>query len=367
MSAAQLEPDEAPTLPSRRGGNQATAASESTVTERLIAVFSAVGVLHILGWGGLLFFVGPRYPALAGAGILAYTLGLRHAFDADHIAAIDNTTRKLLQQGQKPMGVGFFFSLGHSTVVFVMAIALGLAAQFVSQNITTFKSIGGVVGTSVSGVFLYIIGIINLIALLGIIRVFREMRQGRYDAAALEDNLISGGIFFPFLRPLFRFITRSWQMYPMGVMFGLGFDTATEVALLALAGGFVAKGLPIWAILPLPFLFAAGMSVMDTADGAFMAKAYNWAFANPVRKVFYNLTITGLSVGVALFIGTVELLQVVAGQLGWTGGFWSFLASFDLNRIGFGVVTIFVVVWAVALIYWKASHVEERWSELLRT
>lgn len=341
--------------------------SASTAGQRLVAVFSAVGLLHILGWGGLLLLVGPRYPALAGAGILAYTLGLRHAFDADHIAAIDNTTRKLLQQGQKPMGVGFFFSLGHSTVVFTMAIALGLAAQFISQHINSFKSVGGVIGTSVSGVFLYIIGIINLIALIGIIRVFRNLRRGRYDAGALEEDLISGGIIFPFLRPLFRFITRSWQMYPMGVMFGLGFDTATEVALLALAGGFVAKGLPIWAILPLPFLFAAGMSLMDTADGAFMARAYNWAFSNPIRKVFYNLTITGLSVGVALFIGTIELAQVVSGQLGWRGGFWNFLNTFDLNKIGFGVVTIFIVVWAVALIYWKISHVEDRWGELLKT
>jgi high-affinity nickel-transport protein len=247
-----------------------------------------------------------------------------------------------------------------------MAIVLGVAAQFVSQNINSFKSVGGVVGTSVSGVFLYIIGIINLIALIGIIRVFRNMRRGRYDAGALEDELISGGIIFPFLRPLFRFITRSWQMYPMGLMFGLGFDTATEVALLALAGGFAAKGLPIWAILPLPILFAAGMSLMDTADGAFMAKAYNWAFSNPIRKVFYNLTITGLSVGVALFIGTVELMQVIAGQLGWGGTFWHFIATFDLYKIGFGVVTIFVVVWAVALIYWRLSHVEERWGQLLR-
>ncbi|HET9847071.1 MAG TPA: HoxN/HupN/NixA family nickel/cobalt transporter [Candidatus Dormibacteraeota bacterium] len=363
-SAAQLNDERAHTLPSVSLRRRA---AESTVTQRLVGVFSAVGLLHILGWGGLLFLVGPRYPALAGAGILAYTLGLRHAFDADHIAAIDNTTRKLLQQGQKPMGVGFFFSLGHSTVVFVMAIALGLAAQFVTQNINSFKSVGGVIGTSVSGVFLYVIGIINLVALIGIIHVFRNLRRGRYDAAGLDEQLITGGIIFPFLRPLFRFITRSWQMYPMGVMFGLGFDTATEVALLALAGGFAAKGLPIWAILPLPILFAAGMSVMDTADGAFMAKAYNWAFSNPIRKVFYNLTVTGLSVGVALFIGTVELLQVISGQLGWSGGFWNFLNSFDLNKIGFGVVTIFVVVWAVALIYWKVSHVEERWGELLKS
>ena len=344
-----------------------TRAAASSAGQRLAGVFSAVGLLHVLGWGGLLLLVGHRYPALAGAGILAYTLGLRHAFDADHIAAIDNTTRKLLQQGQQPMGVGFFFSLGHSSVVFVMALALGFMAQFVSQHIESFKAVGGVIGTTVSGTFLYIIGIINLLALIGIVRVFRKMRGGAYDSRSLEDELIAGGIIFPFLRPLFRFITRSWQMYPMGVMFGLGFDTATEVALLALAGGFVAKGLPIWAILPLPILFAAGMSLMDTADGAFMAKAYNWAFSNPIRKVFYNLTITALSVGVALFIGTIELLQVAALKLGWSGGFWELIANFDLNKIGLGVVTIFVLVWAVALIYWRVAHVEERWSSLLRS
>jgi high-affinity nickel-transport protein len=331
-------------------------------TQRLVSVFAAVGLLHLLGWGGLVLLVGPRYPALAGAGILAYTLGLRHAFDADHIAAIDNTTRKLLQQGQQPMGVGFFFSLGHSSVVFVMAIALGVAAQFVSQNIASFKSIGGVIGTSVSGIFLYLIGIINLVALVAIVRVFRRMRQGQYDPEAVEDQLLSGGLIFPFMRPLFRLITHSWQMYPMGVMFGLGFDTATEVALLAVAGGFVAKGLPIWAILPLPILFAAGMSLMDTADGAFMARAYHWAFSNPIRKVFYNLTITGLSVGVALFIGTVELLQVIAGQLHWQGGLWPLIASFDLNKIGYGVVAIFIIVWALALLYWRVARVEERWT-----
>jgi high-affinity nickel-transport protein len=335
------------------------------VTQRLVAVFSAVGLLHVLGWGGLILLVGPRYPALAGAGILAYTLGLRHAFDADHIAAIDNTTRKLLQQGQKPMGVGFFFSLGHSTVVFVMALALGFAAQFMTQHIAAFRSIGGVVGTAISGGFLYIIGLINLVALIGILHVFRRMRQGRYDAAGLEGEMLSGGVIFPFVRPLFRFISHSWQMYPIGLMFGLGFDTATEVAFLALAGGFAAKGLPIWAILPLPILFAAGMSLMDSADGAFMARAYHWAFSNPIRKVFYNLTITGLSVGVALFIGTVELLQVIAGQLRWSGGLWTLIAGFDLNKIGYGVVTIFVIVWAAALLYWRLARVEERWTERL--
>jgi len=351
----------------RRGRAARTPAAESTVTQRLVGVFSAVGLLHVLGWGGLLLLVGPKFPALAGAGILAYTLGLRHAFDADHIAAIDNTTRKLLQQGQKPMGVGFFFSLGHSTIVFSMAVALGLAAQFISRNLDSFKSLGGIIGTTVSGTFLYIIGIINLVVLIEVIRVFRKMRRGTYDSTELDDQLLKGGLIYRLIRPMFRFITRSWQMYPMGIMFGLGFDTASEVALLALAGGFAAQGLPIWTILPLPVLFAAGMSLMDTADGAFMAKAYHWAFSNPIRKVFYNLTITGLSVAVALFIGTVELLQVLSGQLRWSGGLWDVVGKFDLNKVGFGVVAIFILVWVAALVYWKVSHVEERWTQLLRT
>jgi high-affinity nickel-transport protein len=351
----------------RRTSTRRVPAPESTVTQRLVGVFGAVGFLHLLGWGGLLLLVGPKYPALAGAGILAYTLGLRHAFDADHIAAIDNTTRKLLQQGQKPMGVGFFFSLGHSTIVFSMAIALGVAAQFVSHNLESFKSLGGIVGTTISGTFLYVIGIINLIVLIDVMRVFRAMQKGTYDAAELDDQLLTGGLIYRVIRPMFKFITHSWQMYPMGIMFGLGFDTASEVGLLALAGGFAAKGLPIWTILPLPILFAAGMSLMDTADGAFMAKAYHWAFSNPIRKVFYNLTVTGLSVAVALFIGTIELLQVLSGQLGWSGGFWNMIGNFDLNKVGFGVVAIFVIVWVAALVYWKATHVEDRWTQLLRT
>jgi len=192
------------------------------------------------------------------------------------------------------------------------------------------------------------------------------MRRGSYDAAELDNQLVTGGLIYRLVRPLFRFITRSWQMYPMGIMFGLGFDTATEVALLALAGGFAAKGLPLWAILPLPILFAAGMSMMDTADGAFMAKAYNWAFSNPIRKVFYNMTITGLSVAIALFIGTVELLQVLATEARLSGGIWNFIGNVNLNTVGVGVVAIFILTWAGALIYWKVSHVEERWTQLLR-
>jgi nickel/cobalt transporter (NiCoT) family protein len=338
----------------------------TSVRTRLIGVFSVVGALNILGWG-LLIIAAPRYPTLLGLGALAYSFGLRHAFDADHIAAIDNTTRKLLQQGRRPMGVGLFFSLGHSTVVFAMAVGLALAAVFISKNLTNFKTVGGVIGTSVSGIFLYIIAIINLIILVEIVRIFREMRTGRYDEQRLEDQLQNRGFMFRFFGPLFRLVTRSWHMYPIGVLFGLGFDTATEVSLLAISAGAASSGLPVYAIVALPILFAAGMSLMDSADGAFMAQAYRWAFSNPVRKVYYNLTITGLSVMVALFIGTIELLSVLASQFKWSGGLWGAVGSIDFNTMGFVIVGMFVVVWASALLIWRTQHIEERWSRLLRS
>ena len=337
----------------------------TSVRTRLLGVFGLVLALNVVGWG-LLLIAAPRYPALLGLGALAFSFGLRHAFDADHIAAIDNTTRKLLQQGRKPMGVGLFFSLGHSTVVFVMAVGLALAALLISKNLTSFKTVGGMIGTSVSGIFLYAIAIINLVILVEIVRIFREMRWGRYDEQRLEDQLQNRGFMFRFFGPLFRFVTRSWHMYPIGFLFGLGFDTATEVSLLAISAGAASNGLPIYAIMSLPILFAAGMSLMDSADGAFMAEAYGWAFSNPVRKVYYNLTITGLSVLVALFIGTVELLSVLSAQLHWRGGFWAFIGRLDFNTMGFVIVGMFVVVWGGSFLIWKTQRIEDRWRRMLR-
>ncbi len=336
-----------------------------SVRVRLTGLFGAVGVLHVLGWG-LLALVAPRYPVMLGLGVLAYSFGLRHAFDADHISAIDNTTRKLLQQGQKPMGVGFFFSLGHSSVVFLMVVILAIAAQLISSNIENFRSVGGVVGTSVSGVFLYIIAIVNLVILIDIIRIFRELQAGKYDEKRLEDRLMARGFMYRFIGPLFKFVTKSWHMYPIGFLFGLGFDTATEVSLLAISAGAASQGLPIVAIVALPLLFAAGMSLMDTADGAFMAQAYAWAFSNPVRKIYYNLTVTGLSVLVALFVGTVELLSVLSDKLDWKGGFWDLVGRLDFNTMGFVIVGMFVVVWGLSLIIWKTRRIEERWGQVLR-
>jgi high-affinity nickel-transport protein len=335
---------------------------------RLAGFFSAIIALHVAGWG-LLLTQSFRYPALLGLGALAYSFGLRHAFDADHISAIDDTTRKLLQQGKKPVGVGFFFSLGHSTVVLLIALALGFAVKELVDGVVSedgqLRNLGGLIGTSVSGTFLIIMGIINLIILLDIIAVFRRMRAGEFDRQTLAENLVQGGVLTRLFSGLFRFITDSWQMYPVGFLFGLGFDTASEVALLAISAGAASQGLPFAAVVSLPVIFASGMSLMDTTDGVFMAKAYSWAFSNPIRKVFYNLTMTGLSVFIALFIGTLEVTQII-GQIGnLSGGFWDLISNVDLGSIGYVIVGGFVIAWAVAFAFFKFRNVEDRWTAMV--
>ncbi len=338
----------------------------------LLSMFGFVALLHVVGFT-LLMVAATRHFGIdsgktlgIGTGVLAYTLGMRHAFDADHIAAIDNTTRKFMSEGKRPMSVGFFFSLGHSSVVFALTVLLGLGARALGSQVrNTHSSLhhyGGLIGTVVSGSFLYLIAILNLIILVGIIRLFVAMRQGRFDDSELEKHLNARGFMMRFFGPLARSIDAPWKMYPLGVLFGLGFDTATEVAFLVLAGTSVAAGLPLWAILSLPILFAAGMSLLDTIDGSFMNFAYGWAFSKPVRKVYYNITITGLSVFVAFYIGTLELAQVFANELKLSGGFWSFAASFDINRAGFTIVGLFVVIWLGALGFWRYGRVEERWE-----
>jgi high-affinity nickel-transport protein len=318
---------------------------------RLSGFAGAVALLHVLGWG-LFAYYSASNPALAGLGVLAYTFGLRHAFDADHIAAIDNTTRAFLQRGKRPLGIGFFFSLGHSSVVFALATGLAVSAAAVKAKIPSFQTWGGYVGAGVSGVFLLAIGLLNLIVLIDIGRIFRDMRRGALDEQRLEDRLMDRGLMSRgLLRRLSGRITSSWHMYPLGVLFGLGFDTATEVGLLALSAGAATHHVPFLAIISLPLLFAAGMSLMDTADGAFMAHAYGWAFASPVRKVYYNLTVTTLSVTVALGIGLIELLQVAARST-WL----------DFNTLGYGMVALFVLTWAVSAVIWKTRRIEERWS-----
>jgi high-affinity nickel-transport protein len=322
---------------------------------RLSMFGGAVGALHVAGWG-LLIYYSRTSPALVGLGTLAYTFGLRHAFDADHIAAIDNTTRKFLADGKKPLGVGFFFSLGHSTVVFALAAALGAAASTVRARIPSFQHWGGPIGLGVSGAFLLAIGVLNLLVLVDVLAIFRDMRRGGLDEERLEARLLDRGLMSRgVLKRLGDRIHSSWQMYPLGVLFGLGFDTATEVGLLALSAGAAGRHMPFAAVLALPLLFAAGMSLLDTADGAFMTHAYDWAFSSPVRKVYYSITVTALSVTVALGIGGVELLQLVV-RAAWL----------DVNRLGYAIVGLFFLTWAVSAVVWRTRRIEERWGSLDR-
>ena len=334
---------------------------------RLGGFAGSVLFLTVVGWGLFLYYA-RHNPALAGLGTLAYTFGLRHAFDADHIAAIDNTTRKFLQDGKRSLGVGFFFSLGHSTVVFALTAGLAIAAKTVNSRISSFQDIGGYIGASVSGTFLILIGVLNLLVLLDVLGVFGRMKRGQYDEQKLEAALSSQGFMSRFfLRRVGDRIDTSWKMYPLGILFGLGFDTATEIGLLAFAAGVATHDVPFLAIVSLPIIFAAGMSLMDTADGAFMNHAYGWAFSNPIRKVYYNITVTSLSVAVALVIGTIELLQVVAAKLSLEGSFWSALDDLDFGRLGYVVVGLFVVTWAFSVILWKARRIEERWGRMVES
>jgi high-affinity nickel-transport protein len=345
-------------------------------------MYGFVALLHVIGFGVLLVLVVPHSYHLGatgvygvGVGVLAYTFGLRHAFDADHIAAVDNTTRKLMADNvatggtRKPLSVGFWFSLGHSTIVFGLAFLLSVGVKALASPVenesSTLHSVTGVIGSSVSGVFLWILGILNLVVLVGIIKVFAKMRAGTYDERELEEQLNKRGFMNRFLGGLTRSVTKPWHIYPIGVLFGLGFDTATEVGLLVLAGGAAVFNLPFYAILILPILFAAGMSVMDTTDGVFMNAAYGWAFAKPVRKVFYNITITSLSVAVALIIGTIELIGVLTDQAGIRTGPLAAIANIPLDYAGYGIVALFVVAWLGALAVWRFGRIEERWSAKL--
>jgi len=367
------------------------AASESTLvrfrhslTRRdwrsLSGMFGFIVVLHVIGFGVLFGLVVPRHYHLGGehpvftigVGVLAYTFGLRHAFDADHIAAVDNATRKLLadntQSGntRKPLSLGFWFSLGHSTIVFALAFLLSVGVKALASPVeddgSTLHSVTGVIGASVSGVFLWILGILNFAVLLGIIKVFRDLRNGAYDEQQLEEQLNKRGFMNRFLGGLTKSVRKPWHIYPIGVLFGLGFDTATEVGLLVLAGGAAAFNLPFYSILVLPILFAAGMCLMDTIDGVFMNAAYGWAFARPVRKVFYNITITSISIAVALIIGTIELIGVLADQASITSGPISAIADIPLDYAGYGIVGLFFLAWIVAISIWRYGHIEEKWS-----
>jgi high-affinity nickel-transport protein len=337
------------------------------------AMAAVIAGLHIIGFGLLLLVVAPRHLKLGaagtfaiGTGITAYTLGMRHAFDADHIAAIDNTTRKMMGEGKRPLSVGFFFSLGHSTIVFGLAFLLSIGVRALSGPVqdggSTLHGATNVIGTTISGTFLYLIAILNILILVSIVRIFIDMRRGAYDEAQLEQQLNSRGLMNRVLGRHVNRISEPWQMYPLGMLFGLGFDTATEIALLVLAAGAGASGLPFYAILCLPILFAAGMSLLDTIDGSFMNFAYGWAFSEPVRKVYYNITITGLSVAVALFIGTVELVGLLTDKLGLHGSLVEWFENFNINTAGFVIVGMFVATWTLALVIWRFAKIEQKWT-----
>jgi nickel/cobalt transporter (NiCoT) family protein len=351
-------------------------------TERLrvIGMYGTILALHALGFAVFIAYVLPAHYKFFGIGlsITAYTLGLRHAFDADHISAIDNTTRKTMNERQgtdepRPFAYGYFFSMGHSTIVIAIGVGIIIAEKTVLPAVTHstsgLESFGGTFGTIVSAAFLFLIAALNLVILGGIIGVFRSMRRGEYNEAELERQLESRGFFYRFFRRWMKVINKEWQMYPVGVVFGMGFDTATEVALLTTTALLASEHIPWQAIIALPILFTAGMSLMDTTDGLFMNMAYGWAFFNPIRKVYYNLAITGLSVAICVFIGGIETLSLVPLEVhgvSQTSGFWGFMYNFNINTAGFVIVGMFVVTWAAAIAIWRFGRIEERWTARLQ-
>jgi high-affinity nickel-transport protein len=346
---------------------------------RVSAMFGSILFLHALGFFIFFAFVVPaHYKGLGiGVSVLAYTLGLRHAFDADHISAIDNMTRKSINDRRgtdepRPLAYGYFFSFGHSSVVVALGIGIVIAEKTVfgavSNNNSALQQFGGVFGTIVSAAFLFLIGALNLVVLKGIAAVFRSMRRGEYDEAELERQLENRGLFYRFFGKWMNAISKEWQMYPVGLIFGLGFDTASEVALLATTALYASRHVPWYAILCLPILFTAGMALADTADGIFMNMAYGWAFFNPVRKVYYNLAITGLSVAICFFIGGIETLGLIPQEINGLSrhsGFWGFMYNFNINTAGFVIVGMFIVTWLGAVVYWRVGKVEEKWSARL--
>src|SRR5580692_4460877 len=346
---------------------------------RTTGMYVSILAMHVLGFALFIGYVLPAHYKFFGIGlsITAYTLGLRHAFDADHISAIDNTTRKVMSERHgtgkpRPFSFGYFFSLGHSTIVFVIGIAIIVAEKAVLPAVThsssSLESFGGTFGTIVSAAFLFLIGLLNLVILAGIVKVFRSMRRGEYDEAELERQLENRGFFYRFFGRWMKVIDKEWKMYPVGVVFGMGFDTATEVALLTTTALLAAQHIPWQAIIALPILFMAGMCLMDTTDGLFMNLAYGWAFFNPVRKVYYNLAITGLSVVICFFIGGIEGLSLVPVEVhgvSQNSGFWGFIFNFNINPAGFVIVGMFIVTWVVAMAVWRFGHIEEKWSARL--
>jgi nickel/cobalt transporter (NiCoT) family protein len=334
--------------------------SSTDLRGKIIGIYTFLIAFNLIAWALAFAGFAVQYPALLGTALLAYTFGLRHSVDADHISAIDNVTRKLMQENKRPVAVGFFFSLGHSTIVVALTVGIAIAAAFIKKSMPALQSAGGLIGTGVSAAFLYLIAFINLLVLLEIYQTFRKVKRGEdYNDQTLDDFLNQRGLMGRFFRPLFKLVDRSWKMYPVGVLFGLGFDTATEVGILGLAAVEVGKGLPIIYILIFPLLFTAGMCLLDTTDGILMLGAYGWAFLKPVRKLYYNLNITLVSVLVAFVVGTIEVFSIIAMEFNLSGGIWDYLGKLDFGVLGGIIIGIFFVSWAVSTIIYRVRRYDD--------
>ncbi len=327
---------------------------------KVATIFATIITVTIVGFSAA-FVIGKIAVVLAGLGLVCYVFGLRHGVDADHIAAIDNTTRKLIQEGKRPSTVGLWFSLGHSTVVVALIVGLIVATRTVAANIPSLQSAGAVIGTLVSGSFLWVIGFINAVIVIGLYKIFQTLKQGKLKQQELDNLLEKRGFMNRFFRPLFKIIREPWHIYPVGLLFGLGFDTASEVALIAISVGIgVSTNIPLYYVLILPLLFTCGMVTVDTADGVAMRVAYGWAFLNPIRKIYYNLTVTVISVLVAWAIGTVELLQVLSNELNLNGWFWGWVNGLNFEMIGYGIVLIFILSWGFSFGYWRFKRFDKQ-------
>ena len=328
---------------------------------RLIGIYTLLTVINIAVWAwALLIF--RHHPVLLGTALLAYSFGLRHAVDADHIAAIDNVTRKLMQEGKRPVSVGFWFAIGHSTVVILLALAIAVATTAISTHFDTLKGFGNIAGTLVSTLFLFLIAVMNVVILANVWKAFRRVRAGGRFAEQDFDLLLNNrGLLARLFRPMFRLISRSWHMLPLGFLFGLGFDTATEVGLLGISATQAGQGMSIWSIMVFPALFAAGMSLIDTTDGVLMLGAYNWAFVRPIRKLYYNLVITAVSVVVAVLIGGIEGLGLIGDQLGLDGWFWDGIGALNdnFNSIGFVLVGVFIFAWIASVVFYRYAKLDD--------
>lgn len=340
--------------------------SATDVRSKVVSIYSILITLNILIWAATLFGFAP-YPALYGTSILAYTFGLRHAVDADHISAIDNVTRKLMQENKRPVAVGFFFGLGHSTIVVILGAVVAIAASLLKVDLQ-LQSVAGAIGTGASAFFLYLIAFLNAIVLVDIFRAFRKIQRGEgHSEQTLNEILNQRGFLARFFRPLFKITTKSWHMYPIGILFGLGFETATEVAILAISATTVSKGLPVYLSMLFPLLFMAGMTLIDATDSILMLGAYGWAFVKPVRKLYYNLNITLISVFIAFVIGTIEVLSIVADQLHLHGWLWDTVSDLDFGTIGFLIIGLFIASWLLSTLIYKLKRYDQLGEQEIKT